>query len=237
MAIDVSDLREFYASPLGQVSARLIQRRVQAFWPNLQHQRLVGLGYALPYLEPYLGQSERTLAFMPAQQGVLPWPQGQKSLAALVHEEMLPLPDQSVDRVLLVHAIEHAHHVRPYLREIWRVLTGNGRLLVIAPNRRSFWAQLDHTPFGQGQPYTMTQLRNLLKENMFTPTHETRGLYIFPSSSRLLLASNRLFESMGAQILQKFSGVVCIEAIKQVYAGPRVRFHQRIPIIARLVGT
>jgi SAM-dependent methyltransferase len=220
MTVDVSDLRDFYASPLGQVAARLISRRIQTLWPDLHQQRLLGIGYPLPYLEPYLTKTERVLAFMPAQQGVLPWPTEERSLTALTHEETLPLPNQSIDRILLIHSLEHAHNIRPYLRELWRILTDNGRIIIVAPNRRSLWAQLDFTPFGQGQPYTMTQLRTILKENMFTPIHETRGLYLLPSSSRLLFASSRLFESLGDRILRKFSGVVCIEAVKQVYVNP-----------------
>jgi len=220
MTVDISDLRDFYASPLGQVAARVINRRLHSLWPDLRQERLLGIGYPLPYLEPYLTKAERVLAFMPAQQGALPWPTEEGSLTALTHEDSLPLPDQSMDRILLVHSLEHAPNIRRYLRELWRVLTGNGRLIIIASNRRSLWAQLDFTPFGQGQPYTMTQLRTLLKENMFTPVHEVRSLYLLPSSSRLLLASSSLFESLGDHILRKFSGVVCIEAIKQVYVHP-----------------
>ncbi|MEI8295746.1 MAG: methyltransferase domain-containing protein [Alphaproteobacteria bacterium] len=230
MTVDVSDLRDFYGSPLGQVTARLITNRIQTLWPDLHQQRLLGVGYALPYLEPYLTKTERVLAFMPAQQGVLPWPTEERSLTALTYEATLPLPNQSIDRILLVHSIEHAHNISAYLRELWRVMTDNGRIIVVAPNRRSLWAQLDFTPFGQGQPYTMTQLRNLLKANMFMPIHETRGLYLMPSSSRLLLASNNILESLGDRVLRKFSGVICIEAMKQVYMNPPVhhaRHHRR----------
>ena len=50
--------------------------------------------------------------------------------------------------------------------EIWRVLSGNGRLLVIAPNRRGIWARFEHTPFGHGRPYTSSQLYRLLRDTL-----------------------------------------------------------------------
>ena len=50
---------------------------------------------------------ERVLALMPAAQGALEWPQGGPSLTALVFDEQLPLADSSIDRMLMVHLLEH----------------------------------------------------------------------------------------------------------------------------------
>jgi len=44
-------------------------------------------------------------------------------------------------------ALEAAEAQRPFLRELWRVLTPAGRLLVVAHNRASLWAQLETSPF------------------------------------------------------------------------------------------
>ena len=63
------------------------------------------------------------------------------------------------------------------LKEIWRVLAGGGRLLVVAPNRRGIWARLDLTPFGSGQPYTMSQLSRLLRDEQFTPVGSDRAVH------------------------------------------------------------
>ncbi len=57
---DVADLRQFYASPLGQVARRLIRRRLRALWPDLAGKRLLALGYGTPYLSPFHGEAERT---------------------------------------------------------------------------------------------------------------------------------------------------------------------------------
>ena len=111
--------------------------------------------------------------------------------------------------------------------------------MIVVPNRRGIWARLDHTPFGHGQPYTMTQLSNLLRENMFTPLASTRGLYSIPSSSRLILAAGGVMEKIGKNSLQKFSGVICIEAVKQVYAGTPVRSRRKfqLPVLAGIRKT
>ena len=235
MVYDVVNFSEFYSTPLGQVAGNQIQSCIQEMWPDLTGQNILGLGYALPYLDFYLKPSESVIALMPAQRGVILWPQHGPARIALSEEGNLPLPDQSIDRILMIHTLEHTGHPRQLLREAWRVLNGQGRLLVVVPNRRSIWAHLDSTPFGHGQPYTMTQLTTLLKSNLFTPVSQKRALYMFPSQSRLMMACAPFLDSIGKQVLQKFSGIVCVEAMKQVYAGTPILARKRSPSTS-LVG-
>ncbi|MDA1311018.1 MAG: methyltransferase domain-containing protein, partial [Proteobacteria bacterium] len=140
---DAVDLWDFYGTSLGQVARRLIRRRIRGVWPNVSGMTVLGLGYATPYLRPFRDEAERVFALMPAQQGVLHWPREGRNLVALSDESELPLQDVSVDRVLLVHGMECSEQLRPMLHEIWRVLTGNGRLLVVVPNRRGLWARFE----------------------------------------------------------------------------------------------
>lgn len=236
MAYDVVNFCEFYSTPLGQVAGHQIQRCIHHIWPDLTGQNVLGIGYALPYLDFYLKPSECVFAFMPAQRGVVLWPDSGPSRIALIEEGSLPLPDQSVDRILMIHTLEHTERPRQLLREAWRVLRGQGRLLVIVPNRRSMWAHLESTPFGHGQPYTMTQLTTLLKSNLFMPVSTKRSLYMVPSQSRLMMACAPFLDQIGNQTLQKFSGIVCVEAMKQVYAGTPVRLRRQHSRAPSLVG-
>src|SRR5215813_3280412 len=129
MSLDVVDLRNFYAQPLGVVARRFIGRGIRAHWRDLQGQRVLGIGYPPPYLGLFREEAERCIAFMPAAQGVVKWPSTKPTLSALVDELDMPLADGAVDRVLLVHALEMAHDPGALLRELWRVLAPGGRLL------------------------------------------------------------------------------------------------------------
>ncbi len=229
---DVVDLRDFYDTRLGQVARHLIRRRIRAMWLDMRGQTLLGLGYATPYLRQFRDEAARVISVMPAAQGVLPWPAGEPNLVTLADETELPLPDMSVDRVLLVHGVECGEHTRDMLREVWRVLGGSGRLLIVVPNRRGIWARMDRTPFGQGHPYSPPQLSRLLRDNLFTPVQSAQALFVPPTRSMALLSTAPAWERIGGRWLQRFGGVIVMEAAKQIYAGTTVRArHQRRSVI------
>jgi SAM-dependent methyltransferase len=220
MAADVVDLRDFYRTPLGQVARRMIRRAMRRMWPDLHGMRLLGIGYPAPFLTAISPETERTVALMPASLGVLAWPPEGANLAMLADEGELPFADFSIDRVILVHALEISEQAGPLLKEVWRVLAGGGRLMVIAPNRRGIWARLDRTPFGSGRPYTMSQLSQLLRDELFTPVATGTALFVPPTRSRMVLRSARAWERLGVRWFQTFAGVVLVEATKQIYAKP-----------------
>ena len=218
MWMDVVDLRDFYATSLGQVTSRVVRRRIREIWPDLTRRRVVGLGYGPPYLRPFLDDAERVIAAMPAGQGVIHWPPGGPDRTVLVDEAELPFADNSIDRILLVHGIENSEQLRPMLREVWRVLSDSGRMLAVVPNRHGIWARLERTPFGHGHPFTPGQLSRLLRDCLFTPSAEAGALFMPPARSRMVLGAAPAWEKVGSRWFPRFAGVVLMEAGKQIYA-------------------
>jgi SAM-dependent methyltransferase len=227
MSLDVVDLRNFYAQPLGTVARRFVGRGIRSRWKDVRGQRVVGIGYPIPYLGLFREEAERCLAFMPAAQGVVKWPSARPTLAALVEEADLPLVDSAVDRVLIVHALETSPDVHALLREAWRVLAAGGRLLAVVPNRRGLWARIDTTPFGHGRPYSRSQITHLLRETWFTPTGWDEALYVPPVGRRWFLRSAVAWERTGATLSAPFAGVHIVEATKQVYRAIPARRERR----------
>jgi len=218
MQLAVTDLRDFYLRPLGHLVRRLLLARIRARWRHLEGATLIGLGFCSPYLGAFRGEAQRIGSFMPAGQGALVWPHTSPSLSVLVEEEQLPLPDASVNRLLVVHCLEAAARPHPLLREMWRVLAPEGRLLMVVPNRSGVWARLDTTPFGQGRPYSRGQLGRLLDEALFTPVDWTHALYVPPIERRMLLKSATAFERVGSSLSPRFGGVIIVEAKKELMA-------------------
>lgn len=228
MSIDVVDLRDFYGQRLGTVARHFIGRSIRKRWTDLREQRVLGVGYATPYLGLFREEAERCLAFMPAAQGVVKWPTTRPALAALVDEVEWPLPDGAVDRVLLVHSLEMSHDPVALLREVWRVLASGGQLLAVIPNRRGIWARMDTTPFGHGRPYSRTQITALLRDAWFTPIAWDEALYIPPIPRGWFLRSALAWERTGATLSAPFAGVHIVEATKQIYRAIPARREKRV---------
>src|ERR1043165_9769834 len=161
MQPDVIELAEFYRSRLGQVARLLVRRRVRALLPDARGLRVLGLGYATPYLRQFRDEAERVVAVMPAAQGVMRWPSDDRNLVTLAEDGELPFADASFDRIVVAHALENTEQVRPMLREVWRVLADSGQVILVVPNRRGLCAHVERTPLGQGQPYSQPQLTRL----------------------------------------------------------------------------
>ena len=227
MHSDVTDLRAFYTASLGQVTQRFVGAAIGRFWRDVSGLRILGLGYATPYLAGFADRAERQLAFMPATQGVVRWPPTGPAASALVDPTAMPLPDAAVDRVLLVHGLEPSDSPESLLAEIWRILAPAGRLILVVPNRRGLWARLDTTPFGEGRPYSRSQLRALLRNAMFSPEGWIDTLFVPPIRSRVLLRGAVAWERVGLALALPVHGVHVIEATKLWHRPIAIRSQQR----------
>ena len=212
-------LREFYKTLGGRIVRRLVRERIEKFWPSIQSLRILGAGYAVPYLKPAIEQAERTIAVMFSSQGVHHWPDDAENLTCIADEAELPFETNSVDRILLVHSLEFTGFLQPAFEELYRVLKSHGRLLIIVPNRVGLWSRADWTPFGRGMPYSASQVEAFLIENQFVIERTERGLFIPPFKSQTLLRSAKWWEKAGDILCPAMGGLLFVEASKQIYAG------------------
>jgi SAM-dependent methyltransferase len=219
MRLDVLALQSFYAGPLGQTAATMAGRRMVDAWGDCAGLDVMGLGYATPYLNPWLPTARRVIALMPATQGVERWPSGGPNLACIGDEDRMPFQEAVFDRVVCVHALEEAENPRTLLREIWRLLAPEGRLMIMVANRGGVWARAEATPFGHGMPYSRSQVSRLLSDAMFQPVAWSRALYGPPLSwSMTTGGAAETWESVGERAWPALGGVILVEAVKRLYA-------------------
>ena len=236
MPLDSPELEAFYESRMGQVARRLISRRLRQQWPDLTGQRVLGFGYATPYLRSF-AEAERTLAAMPEAQGAIPWGATGRVQTALIQEHALPFPDASFDCLLVVHGLEAVEALRPTLRELWRVLTSAGRLIVVAPNRASLWAQLETSPFGHGQPYTRGQLERLLTQSLFQPESWESALFMPPFGGRRSIRTGNAWERVGHRVWPRLAGVHIVQASKSMYVPAPVKESRQRVLAPAIAGS
>lgn len=217
MSGEVHGLGAFYASPAGAAAGRLVARRLAAMWPSLHGQAVLGIGHAAPYLDLWRDGAGRCVALSPAQLGLVRYPAEGPRSALVAEEESLPFADLAFDRILLVHGLEMAEHARRLLREVWRVLKDDGRLLVVAPNRRGLWAHAEHTPFGHGQPYSPGQVTRLLRRHLFRVERRDFALFVPPYAPFLRWGGG--WEGLGRAVWpSRHAGLSIVEARKDLLA-------------------
>jgi SAM-dependent methyltransferase len=226
---DIGALHQFYATRFGVAARALITSSLRDLWPEAAGDVILGIGYAMPYLEPYLDQKSPIMVCMPAYQGAAAWPPSRTNVVFISHESELPLRENSVNRVLLMHSVEHSEQLAGMMHDIWRVLTPGGRVLAVVSNRMGFWSRSSRSPFGYGRPFSVAQLRDLLVSHQFTLTRSSSALFIPPTRIRLLWRLARKIEILGKVLCPFIGGVLLVEGEKQLYASIKQPVMSRKP--------
>lgn len=215
---------EFYHSPLGQMTRDFLAHRLQTIFKDSQPgERILIIGFGVVFAQdfPNVEQRQITLAYLNGIPPV-PWPEVGAHQACIVSTDSLPFGDVTFDKVIMIHALEFAADPARLLLEVQRVLTAQGQLVCITPNRNGMWAWFEHTPFGEGQAFSRRQLRRLLLSVQLSPLEVRTALYIPPLNFSVhpwVLACARGWERMARTLNFRLGGAVIATAQKQRYAG------------------
>lgn len=242
MSSSAYDIQEFYGTATGRFARRAILKQLEQqtslFNENQDTSlRRLGLGFGFPYFD----EGSKTLpdfAFLPPDMGLYAWaPQIQtqekiragKNRCGVCRMTDLPLPDDSVSQIFMIHCLEFIDDPSMALNEIWRVLHPEGRLIMVVPHRGGFWASRDTTPFGQGRPYSLTQLKSHLRDENFVREKTVTALHSPPFKSRIMLNAFGWAEHL-AQTVPVLPGVFIVEASKKIY-NPITARKKRHPVL------
>lgn len=180
------------------------------------HAACLGFGFTAPYVSTLGDCAGHMVVVVPKALGPDP------AAPACAHtasgeESSLPFGEASFDRVILIHGLEGAESARTLLRQIWRVLTPEGRLFLVVPNRVSLWAMMDVSPFACGRPYRKSELSMLLRDTLFEPLSWRRALYMPPQSRGNPVFASTLWEKVGTHFFPSLGGVHIAAAKKSLY--------------------
>ncbi len=230
MHLDVTDLRNFYyRSALGRAAQKVVREKLLSLWPEAKGQSVVGYGFAVPLLRPYLADARRVIGLMPAPQGVMAWPAGMTNVSVLCEETLWPIQTGFVDKLVLMHGLETSSNASALLEECWRVLGPGGRAVFVVPNRSGIWSRSDRTPFGFGRPYSMTQLEAQLRRHGFVTERAMSTLYQPPSTRRFWRQMSGVLETAGKHLpVFAAGGVLMVEVSKQVHAPARPALRETV---------
>lgn len=183
MTLDVTFFRDFYNTRLGLYTALDVLLGIRRMNPSWGGKTLF-FGYGLPLFAQFPESEKQMIWAMPARQGIVLWPANHHTRAVLVEDNQMPFADETFDNIVCLHSLEFAQDPEDFLQEIVRVATRGATMTLIVPNRLGLWAHRDKTPFGYGNPYTLSQLTHLLQRCSLTITRKTPVLSFFPCASR-----------------------------------------------------
>lgn len=213
-------LEAFYQSRLGQNAAHLISERMTSLWGSCEGQRVLGIGYPSPLLPLWQSEAASCIGVVPEEIGEVRLTSERGQTLCVAPEQRLPFPEGLFDRVFLLHALEEADSPRQLLREAWRVLAPEGRIVVAVTNRRSMWSLTDSKPFGHGRPWTRRQMVRFLNDSLFQVTASTTAVHMPPLNWPLITVAAKSWERAGELVLPGLGGVVLVEAVKRLYSKP-----------------
>lgn len=221
MSYGIIDLRNFYNTIEGRMVKRIIRAHLNSLMTRNSATTLNAcIGYGIPYVSAPDSDAKGGIVdilMMPEEIGCTKWPSQGDNRAIAVDSRILPFPPNLFDNILLVHALEHASNAGAMLAEAGRLLNGQGRLFIIVPNRTSLWARAEWSPFGSGQPFSLHQLLNALKDNAFVVERVVPALMTPPMKWRPLWRIAMWLERIVPLFAPAAAGVHIIEASKQLY--------------------
>lgn len=210
--------KQFYSSELGKRVSEELRHNLRHFWQENDDESQLALGYPIRLWQEH-NIPRNLIVVMPAEQGAVCWPRKVDSNKTIVaHDHELPIPSNSMNRVVLLHALEFSANVSLLMKEIYRILVPNGRMILIAPNRMGLWARSSKTPFGYGRPFSSQEIQSLLEHTEFTLKKQRSFMFMPPSHRRMPLKIIPATELIGQLLLPMCGGIHMIEAEKQIYA-------------------
>ncbi len=213
-------LDTFYETRLGRAVSDRIAGRLSDLWGDCSGQNVLGLGYSQPVLTQWQGSAKTCVALQPEAVGTVSFKGKGGEASTISPEDRFPFAEGAFDRIVLLHALEEAEHPRAVLRETWRVLAPEGRIVIVAANRRSLWSLAESKAFGHGRPWTKRQLIRFAGDSLFQVTASATAVHVPPLNWPIITSAAAAWEGVGETVLSGLGGVVLVEAIKRLYAKP-----------------
>jgi SAM-dependent methyltransferase len=213
--IDWQDMTDWFATPLGDYLLQHERRQVQELLKRRFGYHLLQLGCAEMLLHDSSPMGHK-FSFCPHE--------GTSTLhTACARGEAIPLGNESVDLVLLHHALDFSGYQHQLLREVARVLIAGGSVVIVGFNPFSAWGVRALMPWSAGRqspwnasPLSARRLTDWLKLLDFQVDQVHHGAYALPVNSERSIRWSGWMEAVASRMNWPTGGYYIIHARKQV---------------------
>ena len=231
-----ASVRDWLATPLGQALVATEGRIVEEAFDGIFGEQCLQLGV--------WGEATTFLRHARTQRKCLiDEAEDVGGLSAVGQFHRLPVTDSSVDCVLLPHVLDYSDRPHAILREVDRVLTSHGQVVILAFKTGGFWGLRRLIP-GAGLPpgaehlVPERRLRDWLQLLDMRILAAARYFYRWPLTGRRRGTSAR-WERRGQRFWPEFAACYMLTAQKRVSALTPVRpvWSRKPKVAAGLAGT
>ena len=160
---------------------------------------------------------------------------------ALSRADSMAIASDSIDAVLLPHTLERVADPHAVLREVERIIMGEGHLIVLGFRPFSMWGTRNlfagnGFPPGTERLLGERRVRDWLKLLGFDIVDAKRYLFTFPFG-RAAPGIQRFLETVGERAWPLFAGAYLLKARKRVYSATpiRIRLRAKTSVVGGLV--
>jgi SAM-dependent methyltransferase len=230
-------LRRWYRSPLGQRLQQTEQAMLEQVLPNLFGFHLLQVGRPM---EADLLDASRIVHRMVMDELPLPSRTGSRKgeEGFLGQAHLLPIASDTIDVLLLPHALEYVNQPHEVLREVERVLIPEGHLVILGFNpwglfgfRRLFSGWRDQSPWC-GHFYSTLRLKDWLALLGFETVLVRHYFFRPPMQNNGIMRRLAALEQIGSRFWPLLGGGYLLVAKKRVATltpiKPRWRSRRRV---------
>ncbi|MES2626986.1 MAG: methyltransferase domain-containing protein [Pseudomonadota bacterium] len=220
------EMNAWLSTPLGEKMLATERKIVEAMLSRRFGYHLLQLGCAelLLHDSSPMGHKFSFCAF----------PQTTTCHSAIARGDEIPLGSESVDLVLLHHALDFSDQQHQLLREVSRILIAGGHVVIVGFNPLSSWGIRNKLLWWKRQkaPWHASLLSTLrltdwLKLLDFQVDHIKYGCYTFPVNSPAVIRYSSFMESLADRLNWPTGGIYVIVARKQVIPVTPIQLQRR----------
>ncbi|MFN7039201.1 MAG: methyltransferase domain-containing protein [Alphaproteobacteria bacterium] len=192
-------LKNFYNTELGRYLHKSLIEEIYRYWPDIEGKNLLELGHKNIYSDKINVKNKLYISPTDFIKNKIP-------------------KENSFDKILVVHCLEYLNDIQSMLQTLWNILTPEGKLLIIVPNRYSVLPVANINIFKKAKLFTLYEIINLLNDNHFLTIKSSSRVFLTLNFYKNFPTISNFFDHVGSKWFIPFGTFLIIEAKKTTYA-------------------